>query len=353
MSQTLEEQIFSTGKIPVGYLCTATPQEIIDAAGGFAFRLTGTGENLECAEALAHPNLCGFCKSALAWVKDLSPGRKLFAVCAASCDGCRRLCPLLATLDSVQAAFSFDLPRMADDRSIDYYATELKNLHERLAASLGTEADPDLLRESIKRYQNIRAQFRRVLDAVYQGRLPIATAFETADAFFHSTPDRFARFAQDALAKASDQPSRGKGEKVIIAGNITNDGSLAGALTDAGARLVGLDLCNVDRAAMIEVGDEDDPYLALARAIFKRPLCPRFEPAKDWTQRIRDQAQQTGARAVILFSLKFCDNTLFAFPQTKQHLESLGLSVLTLEGDFEKGISGQMATRIEAFLEML
>ena len=55
----------------------------------------------------------------------------------------------------------------------------------------------------------------------------------------------------------------------------------------------------------------------------------------------------------MLFSLKFCDNTLYAFPAARRHLEGRGLGVLTLDGEYASELSGQIRTRIEAFCEML
>lgn len=353
MNPVAIERIFSTERTPVGYLCTATPPEILAAAGGYPFRMVGTGDNLENAESLAHPNLCGFCKSALAWARELSAARPICVVNATSCDGCRRLGPLLATLDGVSRTFSHDLPRCAEETDRVYFAGELRKLYESLAAALGNTADEATLNEAIEAYNAARAAFRSVLDAVMAGRLPVDAAFDVSEQYFVSLPEAFVKSVEQTLATCADAASERTGPRVLLAGNISQGASVARAIEDAGATLVGLDLCTIERAAHLDVQPGADPFRALADAVYVRPLCPRFEPAMDWVERVGRQALETGAKGVVLYSLKFCDNTLMALPMAREHLEKQGLTVLVLEAEYTAGLPGQMATRIEAFLEML
>lgn len=353
MNEKTSRRIFDAGLHPVGYLCTATPPEIIMASGGYPFRLTGTGEQEEGADALAHPNLCGFCKSALSWVKNLPADHRLFVVAAASCDGCRRVKHIMEILDPVTGALSFDLPRTGSQNDIEYYAFQLRKLHADLAELFGTKVDIDALKEAIIAWRKARKAFRKVLGAVRNGLLPVEKAFEASDEYFSSMPDRFVDYADRMLETVSEPVRKNSGPKVILAGNLTKGAEVAQAIESAGAVVSGIDLCNVERVAFLDVPDDPDPYLALAKAIYERPLCPRFEPAMDWAKSLKERAGDLDAEAVILFSLKFCDNTLFSFASTRNYLEGEGLSILTLEGDYSEGLSGQLITRIEAFIEML
>jgi benzoyl-CoA reductase subunit C len=345
--------VFTSGRMPIGYLCTATPPEILYAAGGHPFRLSGTGENLESVEGLAHPNLCGFCKSALAWTKALDSDQKIIVAAAASCDGCRRLTPLFETLEPVTASIAFDLPRTSGERDLAYFRSELRTLYKELSEALGTTADDDKLAAAIKRYREARSALSEAAQAAMDGRLPIQAAFEASDAYFTMLPEESTVRCREILAGALDEPKSASGPKVLLAGNISLGPGPAQALIEAGAQVVGLDLCNVERAANIQVDDGDDPIAALADSVYKRPLCPRFEPGLDWGRRLAERAEKLGAKAIVLYSIKFCDNTLYAFPSMRRFLQEQGLSVLTLEGEYSNSVPGQIATRIEAFIEML
>jgi benzoyl-CoA reductase/2-hydroxyglutaryl-CoA dehydratase subunit BcrC/BadD/HgdB len=336
----------------VGYLCTTTPPEVILAAGGVPFRMTGDGRNPEAAERLAHPNLCGLCKSALAWAMTVPGDRPVLAAIAGSCDGCRRLAPILRGLPGVAGALAFDLPRTTTEADALHFAAELRGLHAALCARTGAEATEGALRAAIRDCNAARAAVREAIDAATAGRLPIRAAFDAAEAFLTRSPGEAARVAGDLLRDAKDAKA-GRRPGVVLAGNLTLGPGLAEAIERAGARVVALDLCNVERAVRIAVAERGDPYEALARAVLSGGLCPRFEPGIDWAERLADRAAKTGARGVVLASLKFCDNTLYAYPSARALLEGRGLSVLTLETDYVADVPGQVATRIEAFMEML
>ncbi|MHB8278658.1 MAG: 2-hydroxyacyl-CoA dehydratase [Candidatus Humimicrobiaceae bacterium] len=52
-------------------------------------------------------------------------------------------------------------------------------------------------------------------------------------------------------------------------------------------------------------------------------------------------------------SLKFCDNTLYFYPELKKELVKLNIPSLYLDIEYGKSSYGQLRTRIEAFYEML
>ena len=315
--------------------------------------MTGDGSGQGAAEELAHPNLCGLCKSSIGWAKSLGDRYQFRSITAVSCDGCNKLGTILSLLPAVQENFFLDLPRTGTKRDLVYFAGQLKNLHIELAASLGGQADLEALTSAIEIYQGSRRLFRRILDAAYSEQLPIDEAFSAADNFFTLLPDQFAAYANKTLDDLSPPADKTSKPRVFLAGNISNGPGLAETIVRSGAQLVGIDLCHIERAALIEIPDIDDPYQALAEAIYHRPLCARFEPGSDWSKYIGQRAKAAGAGGVILFSLKFCDNTQYSFPMTKQHLEDQGLTVLVIEDEYSQEPAGQIATRIEAFVEML
>jgi benzoyl-CoA reductase/2-hydroxyglutaryl-CoA dehydratase subunit BcrC/BadD/HgdB len=64
-------------------------------------------------------------------------------------------------------------------------------------------------------------------------------------------------------------------------------------------------------------------------------------------------AERCGARGVVVHVVKFCEPELFDVPVIKKTFADRGIPVLYLEGELERQLSGQVETRIEAFVEML
>ena len=60
-----------------------------------------------------------------------------------------------------------------------------------------------------------------------------------------------------------------------------------------------------------------------------------------------------GAKGLIIHTVKFCEPELFDVPAIKHHFAARGVPVLSIEGELEAALSGQTATRLEAFVEMV
>ncbi|HIJ21018.1 MAG TPA: 2-hydroxyacyl-CoA dehydratase, partial [Deltaproteobacteria bacterium] len=49
----------------------------------------------------------------------------------------------------------------------------------------------------------------------------------------------------------------------------------------------------------------------------------------------------------------FCEPELFDVPRVVKALKAAGIATLVIDVELNQGVSGQMATRVEAFLEMI
>jgi len=56
---------------------------------------------------------------------------------------------------------------------------------------------------------------------------------------------------------------------------------------------------------------------------------------------------------VVFYDVKFCEPEQFDLPQLRAGLQSSGLPSISLEVDLSGGLSHQVVTRLEAFVEML
>jgi benzoyl-CoA reductase/2-hydroxyglutaryl-CoA dehydratase subunit BcrC/BadD/HgdB len=56
---------------------------------------------------------------------------------------------------------------------------------------------------------------------------------------------------------------------------------------------------------------------------------------------------------VIFYTVKFCEPELFDIPLLVEGLKARGIPSLTLDVEVNQGLSGQVGTRVEAFVEMI
>ncbi|MCL5071978.1 MAG: 2-hydroxyacyl-CoA dehydratase family protein, partial [Actinobacteria bacterium] len=100
--------------------------------------------------------------------------------------------------------------------------------------------------------------------------------------------------------------------------------------------------------------DDLDRLLNLiALNYLKKPFCFRMSSLNEKLELLKKDIIEKNIRAVIFTSLKFCDNTLYFYPDLKSELEKLKIPSLYLDIEYGKSSYGQLRTRIEAFYEML
>ncbi|UCH94848.1 MAG: 2-hydroxyacyl-CoA dehydratase, partial [Candidatus Aminicenantes bacterium] len=61
----------------------------------------------------------------------------------------------------------------------------------------------------------------------------------------------------------------------------------------------------------------------------------------------------SGSQGIVFFIYPFCDQQCIEYVLVKNQLEKDGIKSLFLQPSVHTGVSGQMVTRLEAFLEML
>ncbi len=64
-------------------------------------------------------------------------------------------------------------------------------------------------------------------------------------------------------------------------------------------------------------------------------------------------AQQSDAKGVLFYDIKFCEPELFYLPSLRRGLQDAGFPSTVIEVDLGDPLSEPVRTRLEAFLEML
>jgi benzoyl-CoA reductase/2-hydroxyglutaryl-CoA dehydratase subunit BcrC/BadD/HgdB len=65
------------------------------------------------------------------------------------------------------------------------------------------------------------------------------------------------------------------------------------------------------------------------------------------------KVEQSNAKGVIFYMVKFCEPELFDVPQLTGELRKRGVATLLIDCELNQNLSGQLATRVEAFVEMI
>jgi benzoyl-CoA reductase/2-hydroxyglutaryl-CoA dehydratase subunit BcrC/BadD/HgdB len=343
----------------MGYACAYTPLALIDAAGYTPYRILPMSECPDQAGQLLHDNLCPHVKRILdrAISEDLPDLHGL--VLMNSCDAMRRLADAWGRVLPGDSIILLDLPAVADDAAVAYFAGELARLAESLSEWSGGKITNSDIATSIQQYNRLPPLFAKLRKRLRQGKLAGGSSrMQTLYNEAMMTPfEKSQRALEQALAEAEPKSPQSAGIPVFLFGNVLPDPEALTFFESCGARIIEDDLCTGSRLfTPIELEESRDLLLQISRSLLTRPPCARtFDPGQPLKMAadILARTRASGARGVIGQTIKFCDPYLDRLPAVREALRQAGIPLLLLEGDCSLRSIEQQRTRIEAFVEMM
>lgn len=242
-------------------------------------------------------------------------------------------------------------PYRASSRA--YYRDQLAALAERLGELAGP-LDPARLAEAVAAGQMLHALAGRFYELRAAGRLACSNRefYRMLRLAEYLEPGDLFPLWEEFLATHQGEPAGGPA--VILSGVLPNPVELLDLLDEPGVRVAHDDLLSMSRRLLAPPAQAADPWETLTATYLALPPCSsKNSPIAERLSWLRGLVQQTGAKAVIFNLVKFCEPELFDVPQLVEGLKKDGLATLVMDGELHQGLSGQMATRVEALVEML
>jgi benzoyl-CoA reductase/2-hydroxyglutaryl-CoA dehydratase subunit BcrC/BadD/HgdB len=335
------------------FTCSYLPEEIVTAAGFNPVRIVSRARPSD-ADSSIHPTTCPYIRSiyAAAARDDWAGGAGIAIV--NSCDGIRRLYDALDAREGGPRAVFLDVPHKRDAAAVDLFAEWLKRFARQLEEVFGgSPVTPDALERAITEKNALRRKMDGVFALQADGRISGRDVFSLLiDA---ATGDGGVSERIDALvSSARRKGTAGAGGRIVVSANVLDRPYLVEMIEEAGGAVVALDSCIGRRHYEDPVAEgSPDPVRAVAERYLTRPPCSRMEGIGERIDWLTGLARDTRADGVILSTVKYCDAWLYDQPLLAERLQDAGMGVLALENDYEWSGTGQMRTRVEAFLETL
>ena len=250
--------------------------------------------------------------------------------------------------------FVVDVPYETDDQAINYVADQLREMVRFMEKKIGHTLDEDALRAAVARSQRSMEQFDRYM-TLRAGKLLVGELTgEMFSAFaLHTllgTPETEA-YTRLCIQEAEKAPPA-TGVRLVWMHTTPFWVQPLRQVTDYN-RQVQVVACDMCFEGLLKGPMDPDPYRAMAQ----RVVCSAFNgPVERRIQRGIDAAFQVQAEGAVWFCHWGCKHTLGGAQLAKQRFESAGIPCLVLDGDGcdrSHGGEGQLATRMEAFVEML
>ncbi len=343
-----------------GWLCTYVPEEIIHAAGALPIRITGHRQEteLEDGSAYLYVNNCSFSRSCLQMglrgEYDFLDG----VVGGSTCDGARRLFDLWRHYIGTQFHHVLTVPRKYTPEAHTLYYRQVVQFKEHLEEFLGIQITDEKLRQSIELYNESRA----LLKNLYELRKldnPLITGAETMevlDASFRMPKELFNLYLNDLLRDLSNSTPTHQGKaRLMVTGSVLTNPDFIKSIEDQGALVVTDELCTSTRywSDPVVLGGDTPPLQAISQRYLNNFPCARMFPSDERFNRILELARDFRVDGVISQIIRYCVPYAHDLPLLTQRLQAQGIPTLAIDVEYGTSGSGQIQTRVQAFLEML
>ncbi|MGD8388091.1 MAG: 2-hydroxyacyl-CoA dehydratase family protein [Desulfobacteraceae bacterium] len=273
-----------------------------------------------------------------------------------TCDSLQNLASVVHDfLGSSKPCFFFYPPKAPfGEAARSFYRTELEALILALEEHFGPLM-ADRLEKSVSRGRDLY----RLLASLYRERA--GAGLDASNAAFYRAVRVVEYLHPDdgvPLLERFLEERKGKGALagpcVVLSGVLPNPAALLDALDDLDVRVGDDDLLACGRRLPGASDTSTDPLEALTQSFFRSPACSSLNaPLVQRTEELLRRVRQCRARGVIFAAVKFCEPELFSLPRLREALKEQGIPSLVLELEVNQPVSGQVWTRLEAFVELI
>ncbi|MGN0293182.1 MAG: double-cubane-cluster-containing anaerobic reductase [Lachnospiraceae bacterium] len=353
------------GKL-AGFLCSYTPLEVLMAGGISAVGLCGTSnETVPDAEKVLPKNLCPLIKSTYGFAYTEKCPYTYFSdiiIGETTCDGKKKMYELLSELKDV---YVLHLPQgQGRPYSKEIWYQEVKMFKERLEEKFGIEITDEDLREAVKK----RNRLRRAITEMYELQANVPPAMKGSQMMltlmsgsFKFDVDEYINGVLNVVEKAKADYAAGKStvsakDKRILLTGCPSGGviqKIGMVIENNGGVIVCLDDCSGERTNRMLIDEEADDIL---RAISDRYLeinCSVMTTNEARLENTKAMIEKYKVDGVIEVVLQACHTFNVESAKVCRMVEDMGIPYMKLETDYSTADSGQLETRISAFLEML
>lgn len=368
----LVQKAQADGKVCVAYTCENTPEPLLNLDGCFSARLRAprTG-SLDISTYYMTSFLCEYSRALL---ERAIEGGFNFADCIITPDGCSMMnrcvenMELLKTLGKGKDKFFFEymeIPMKADDNGLNLYVLQCKNhilkpLHEKY----GIDVSDAAIRKSVEKFNRVCELIRAIGDFRKEEN-PRITGYEfnvitlaTYVAPKDLLIDKLEETLEELKTREPDEKSRFRA-RVLVVGSEVDDTDFVKLIEDAGAYVCADRFCygSLPGRNPIILNDEEDALTQICRAYMNKGECPRYMNTEKMDHRriyVDELAKEYKADGIIYEQMKFCDPWAYEKMMGSHMLRNkYGYPVLAVDRPYNIGTSGQMTTRVQAFVESI
>ena len=368
----LVRQAQSEGRRAIGYTCFHVPEALLNLDGCFSVRLraphTGT---TDIATYYLASSSCEFVRALLE--RAIEGGYQfLDGIAGVDICECMNRCyenmEVLGLQGKDKDGFFIsyiDVPGKDEEITVEHVVEQLqRKLLKPLHDNYGIDTSDAAIRKAVEKHNEVCrviteiGEFRKAENPVITGsefhKIVLASFVAPKDLILDKLYDTL----EELKTREPDKKSPFRARVAVVGGEIDDPGMIE-LIEDSGALVVADRFCygSIPGRQEIILNDEEDALTQVVRINIQQTSCPRYVTSRKIKYR-QDQAAQLvkdfHADGIIYEQMKFC--TYWSYERTLQsHVltEEYGIPTLSIDRPYRARMSGQLRTRVQAFVESL
>jgi benzoyl-CoA reductase/2-hydroxyglutaryl-CoA dehydratase subunit BcrC/BadD/HgdB len=249
------------------------------------------------------------------------------------------------------------VPRKYTEKAHKLYYEQVSQFKELLEQYMVIKITDEALSHSISVLNESRKLLRKLYELRKWPQPPItgAETMEVLNASFRMPKEQFNQYLKQLLeelvASSIAHPCR---FRLMVTGSVMNNPEFIKSIEDLGALVVTDELCTSTRYWSDPVVlDGRPPLEAISRRYLNNFPCARMVPSDGRFDRILDLVRDYKVDGVISQIIRYCVPYAHDLPLITGKLKQIGVPTLSLDVEYGTSGSGQIRTRVQAFLEMM
>lgn len=366
----LVQQAIGEGKKAIAYTCYHIPEVLLNLDNCFSVRLRAprTG-SMDIATYYMSSYLCGYSKALLE--RGIEGGYNFLSglIGSESCSEMNRAYEHFEVLNLVNNDKFFvsiaDIPFKIEPHTIKHYRNQMQlKVLDRLHEVYGIDISDDSLRKAVALHNEVC----RLITEIGEYRKeenPRITGYEfhVLNLVTYCCPkylivDKLRETAEELKTRVPDEKKNYRA-KIVVVGSEMDDPDFTKLIEESGALVVADRYCfgSLPGREEIVLNDTDDVLTQIVLHYMKTCQCPRYmskEKVDGRKEYVKFLVDEYNADGVIYEQIKFCEywgyeRALASHIMTNE----FGIPSVTVDRQYTASASGQLRTRVQAFVESL
>lgn len=358
------------GQVAIGSICYQIPEALLNLPGCFSIRMRAPNTtSMEMGTYYMTSLTCEYCRALLERALE---GNYKFLDCIFDPASCSQLADCMENIEELGLGNGekffvshVDTP-MKDDENGIFHMTRMSRVRvlDKLQEVFGIDTSDDALRKSVELHNEVcrliteMGQYRKL-------EKPTITGYEFAVftlASYCCPKDLILPYLRETVEDLKTRVADEKDSyrvRVVVAGSEIDDPSFIKLIEDSGAYVAADRFCfgSFPGRQQIILNDEEDVLTQICRENVLECQCPRYMNTSKINSRkeyLNKLACEYKADGIIFQQMNFCN--FWAYERagaTHIMTKEYHLPILSVDRPYVVGNSGQLRTRIQAFVERI